>query len=180
MKLTLNGQERVLEGIDPDMPLLWAIRDMAGLTGTKFGCGRALCGACTVHVDGEPVRSCSFPVSAADGRSVTTIEGMGSENQLHPLQEAFRAEHGLQCGFCTPGILLTLKEYLARRPEATEAELRRALSGNLCRCTGYQNIVAAALRAAGRAASEPAAGVELQTPLGAAVMGEARRYMAGG
>src|SRR6266699_2743864 len=104
MKLMINGQERVLEGVDPDMPLLWAIRDMVGLTGTKFGCGQALCGACTVHVDGKPVRSCSFPVAQAAGAKLLTLEGLGTPERPHALQKAFIEEQAVQCGYCINGM----------------------------------------------------------------------------
>ena len=142
MKFTLNGEERVLEGFDPDMPLLWAIRDMAGLTGTKFGCGQAFCGACTVHVDGAPVRSCSFPASAAAGREVTTIEGV-SGPVARAVQGAWTRNSVPQCGYCQSGQIMMaialLSEYVRPSPE----DIETAMSGNLCRCGTYPRIKAA-------------------------------------
>jgi len=125
------------------------LRDELRYTGTHVGCEHGVCGACTVLVEGEPVRACLMFAVQADGLRLTTVEGLApSADRLHPLQEAFRARHALQCGFCTPGILMTLVAFLAEHPQPTEAEIREALSGNLCRCTGYQPIVAAALAAA--------------------------------
>jgi carbon-monoxide dehydrogenase large subunit len=168
VSFSVNGRPYRIS-VEPRTLLSDALREQCGLTGTHVGCEHGVCGACTVLDGGQPVRSCLMLAVQADGREFTTVEGLGTPGRLGTLQEAFRAEHGLQCGFCTPGILLTLEEYLAGHPEATEAELRGVLSGNLCRCTGYQNIVAAAVRAAGRAADEPAASIEPETPLGAAI-----------
>jgi aerobic carbon-monoxide dehydrogenase large subunit len=168
VSFTVNGCPYRIT-VEPRTLLSDALRQECSLTGTHVGCEHGVCGACTVLADGEPVRSCLMLAVQADGREFTTVEGLGTPGRLSALQETFRAEHGLQCGFCTPGILLTLEEYLTRHPEATEPELRGALSGNLCRCTGYQNIVTAALRAAGRPGEEPAPSLEPETPLGAAI-----------
>ena len=129
------------------------LRHELGLTGTHVGCEQGACGACTVLLDGEPVRSCLMLAVQADGHSIQTVEGLGTPDALHPLQQAFHEAHGLQCGFCTPGILMTLLPFLAANPNPTEAEIRVAISGNLCRCTGYQHIVDAVLLAAQRAAA---------------------------
>jgi carbon-monoxide dehydrogenase large subunit len=172
VSFTVNGQPYRV-AVEPRTLLSDALREQCGLTGTHVACEHGVCGACTVLDGGQPVRSCLMLAVQADGRDFTTVEGLSAPGELGPLQDAFRAEHGLQCGFCTPGILVTLTAYLTAHPEATEGELRDALSGNLCRCTGYQNIVAAAIRAAGRpagtahhAASPGKAG---GTPLGAAI-----------
>jgi carbon-monoxide dehydrogenase large subunit len=146
-EFTVNGQPYQLD-VEPRTLLSDALRDGCGLTGTHVGCEHGVCGACTVLLDGEPVRSCLMLAVQAGGRALTTVEGLATPETPSPLQQAFHAEHGLQCGFCTPGILLTLQAHLADHPDATETELRHALSGNLCRCTGYQNILGAALRAA--------------------------------
>jgi aerobic-type carbon monoxide dehydrogenase small subunit (CoxS/CutS family) len=155
IRLTVNGTERQAR-VMPRLLLADLLRDEFGLTGTHLGCEHGACGACTVLVDGEPVRSCLLFAVQADGCRVDTVEGLaGSDGTLDPLQEAFRARHALQCGFCTPGMLMTLAAYLREHPSPTESDIRETLSGNLCRCTGYQNIVqagldaAAALRAAG-------------------------------
>ncbi|MED4600993.1 (2Fe-2S)-binding protein [Paenibacillus validus] len=124
------------------------IRQDLGLTGTHVGCEQGVCGACTILLDGEAVRSCLTLAVQANGRSVTTIEGLGSPEQLHPIQEAFREKHGLQCGFCTPGFVITVSAYLAENPNPSEHEIREAISGNICRCTGYQNIVDSVIEAA--------------------------------
>ena len=142
VSLTINGQAKELD-VEPDTPLLWAIREQAGLTGTKYGCGIAQCGACTVHVDGQPVRSCSVPVSSVVGKKVTTIEGLARNGDLHPIQQGFWEKHGLQCGFCTPGMILAAHQLLERYPRPSEEQIRHQLEGNLCRCTGYHNIVKA-------------------------------------
>jgi len=145
---TINGQfyER---SIEPRLLLSDFLRHELGLTGTHVGCEHGVCGACTVLFDGQPVRSCLMFAVQADGHSITTVEGLAPNMaDLHPLQQAFWEAHGLQCGFCTPGILMTLVSYLAENPTPTEVEVREALSGNLCRCTGYQHIVDAALLAA--------------------------------
>ena len=147
VSVTINGEAR--EGrVEPRLLLSDFIRHEVGLTGTHVGCEHGVCGACTVLLDGAPVRSCLMLAVQADGASVETVESLADGETLHPLQEAFRHEHGLQCGYCTPGILMTLKPFLAANPTPTDAEIRRALSGNLCRCTGYQQIVAAVRRAA--------------------------------
>ncbi len=152
IRLTVNGAERQAR-VMPRLLLADLLREEFGLTGTHLGCEHGACGACTVLVDGEPVRSCLLFAVQADGCRVQTVEGLaarGSQRDevLHPLQEAFRQRHALQCGFCTPGILMTLAAYLREHPWPTEADIRETLSGNLCRCTGYQNIVLAALDAA--------------------------------
>jgi carbon-monoxide dehydrogenase small subunit len=130
--------------------LVHYLRDVLGLTGTHVGCDTSQCGACTVLLDGAAVKACTVLAVQADGSQVTTIEGMATNGRLHPLQEAFRQEHGLQCGFCTPGMIMTAADLLARNPSPDEGQIRHALEGNLCRCTGYHNIV----RAVGRAARE--------------------------
>ena len=154
-RLTVNGTERQAR-VMPRLLLADLLREEFGLTGTHLGCEHGACGACTVLVDGEPVRSCLLFAVQADGCRVDTVEGLaGADGALHPLQEAFRVRHALQCGFCTPGMLMTLTAYLREHSSPTESDIREVLSGNLCRCTGYQNIVqagldaAAALRAAG-------------------------------
>jgi carbon-monoxide dehydrogenase small subunit len=155
IRLTVNGTERQAR-VMPRLLLADLLREEFGLTGTHLGCEHGACGACTMLVDGEPVRSCLLFAVQADGCRVETVEGLaGPDGALHPLQEAFRARHALQCGFCTPGMLMTLTAYLREHPSPAEADIREILSGSLCRCTGYQNIVqagldaAAALRAAG-------------------------------
>jgi isoquinoline 1-oxidoreductase alpha subunit len=147
VELTINGRAHTVD-IDPQMPLLWAIRDIIGLTGTKFGCGKALCGACTVHVDGEPVRACSFPVSAAAGRAVTTIEGLSADG-MHPVQVAWRELNVPQCGYCQSGQIMSAAALLARTPRPTDDDIDTAMSGNLCRCGTYTRIRQAIHRAAG-------------------------------
>ena len=134
---------------EPDMPLLWAIRDLAGLTGTKYGCGKALCGACNVHLDGQVVRSCVIPLSAAAGRDVTTIEGLDSEGN-HPVQLAWREFNVAQCGYCQPGQIMSAVALLERVPEPSDADIDAAMSGNLCRCGTYTRIRAAIHKAAER------------------------------
>ena len=147
VSVTINGGAH--EGhVEPRLLLSDFIRHNAGLTGTHVGCEHGVCGACTVLLDGAPVRSCLMFAVQADGASVETVESLADGETLHPLQEAFRREHGLQCGYCTPGILMTLKPFLEANPAPSDDEIRRALSGNLCRCTGYQQIVAAVRRAA--------------------------------
>jgi carbon-monoxide dehydrogenase small subunit len=148
VSMTVNGRERSAE-VEPRLLLVHFLRDTLGLTGTHVGCDTSNCGACTVHVDGEAVKSCTVLAVQADGSAVTTIEGMGSIESLHPLQEAFWANHGLQCGYCTPGMIMAAADLLERNPEPSEKDVREALAGNLCRCTGYQNIVKAVLGAAG-------------------------------
>lgn len=147
----VNGTEQRID-VDPEMPLLWALRDVLGLTGTKYGCGQALCGACTVHLDGEVVRACVTPVRRAEGRSVTTIEGLSPDGG-HPLQRAW-VELGVpQCGFCQAGQIMTAAALLTKRPRPSDAEIDQSLAGNLCRCGTYTRIRAAVRRAAGIAAN---------------------------
>ena len=145
--VTINGETHERR-VESRLLLSDFIRHEAGLTGTHVGCEHGVCGACTVLFDGAPVRSCLMFAVQADGASVETVESLADDEALHPLQEAFRHEHGLQCGYCTPGILMTLKPFLDANPAPSDAEIRRALSGNLCRCTGYQQIVSAVRRAA--------------------------------
>ena len=138
--ISLNVNGRVLQAdVEPDTPLLWALRDGLGLTGTKFGCGMAQCGACTVHLDGEPVRSCVTPVSSVGNRKITTIEGL-SPDGTHPLQLAWVAEQVPQCGYCQSGQIMAAAALLARTPEPTDEDIDRAMAGNICRCGTYQRI----------------------------------------
>ena len=150
--LNVNGFRYPIE-IEPTRSLLSVLRDDLGLTGTKEGCDDSECGACMVLVDGRPVNSCSYLALQADGREITTVEGLAKNGELHPLQAAFLDEGGVQCGFCTPGMLISAEALLRRNPDPTEEEVRVALSGNLCRCTGYQSITNAVLRAAEELAS---------------------------
>ena len=147
MKLTINGEPQQLD-LDPDMPLLWAIRESLGLTGTKFGCGKGLCGACTVHLDGVAVRSCQTPVSAAEGRSVTTIEGLDPEGR-HPLQLAWVEAQAPQCGYCQSGQIMQAAALLAANPKPSRDEIAAHMGGNLCRCMTYDRIAKAIETAAG-------------------------------
>jgi carbon-monoxide dehydrogenase small subunit len=147
VRLDVNGVEHNLE-VEPRLLLVHALRDELGLTGTRVGCDTSNCGACTVHLDGKAVKSCTVLAVQADGASITTIEGLGGEDDLHPVQEAFWNNHGLQCGFCTPGMIMAAAAILAENPNPTEEEVRHGLEGNLCRCTGYHNIVRAVLDAA--------------------------------
>ncbi len=142
MKLNINGRVRDIQA-EADTPLLWAIREQAGLTGTKYGCGVAQCGACTVHLDGAAIRSCVMPVAGAEGKQITTIEGLATNGEMHPMQAAFKECHGLQCGFCTPGMVMSAIDLVNRYPKASEQTIREELDGNFCRCTGYHNIVRA-------------------------------------
>jgi carbon-monoxide dehydrogenase small subunit len=142
MQAVVNGVARD-DQIEARTLLVHYLRDVLGLTGTHIGCDTTNCGACTVHLNGESVKSCTVLAAQAEGAEITTIEGIGSEGDLHPLQEAFWSEHGLQCGFCTPGMIMAAADLLARNPDPTEAEIREGLEGNLCRCTGYHNIVKA-------------------------------------
>ena len=150
--LTVNGVARTAE-VEPRALLAYVLRDQLDLTGTHIGCDTSQCGACTLHLDGRAVKSCTVLAMQAEGHAITTIEGLsgdrGGGGGLHPLQQAFWEKHGLQCGFCTPGMIMTAADLLAAKPKPTEAEIRHALDGNLCRCTGYQNIVAAVQAAAG-------------------------------
>ncbi len=157
ISVTINGQ-KYEEEVEVRFHLADFIRQQLGLTGTHLGCEHGVCGACTILLNGQSARSCLMLAVQADGQEILTIEGIApSEDELHPLQEAFRDNHGLQCGFCTPGMLTTLLEFLEENPDPTEEEVRIAISGNLCRCTGYQGIVAAALDAAKRLQAEKAA-----------------------
>ncbi|MBU6287236.1 MAG: (2Fe-2S)-binding protein [Chloroflexota bacterium] len=144
----INGEDHELY-TDPHRTLLEVVRDTIGLTGTKEGCGTGDCGACTVLLDGKPVNSCLVLAPEVDGQEVTTIEGLASEGRLHPVQQAFVSESGLQCGICTPGMVMSAVALLRRNPEPTETEIRYAIAGNLCRCTGYDKIVRAIEAAAG-------------------------------
>jgi carbon-monoxide dehydrogenase small subunit len=140
--VTVNGQEHSLE-VESRLLLVHLLREKLGLTGTHVGCDTTSCGACTVLVDGVPIKSCTHFAVQVDGREVKTVEGLAQDGQLHPIQEGFREEHGLQCGFCTPGMMLVSAALLEEKPDPSEEEIRWALSGNICRCTGYQNIVKA-------------------------------------
>jgi carbon-monoxide dehydrogenase small subunit len=155
--LTVNGERRELD-VEPRRLLVQAIREDLDLTGTHVGCDTSQCGACTVLVDGHAIKSCAMLAVQADGASIMTIEGLTPTEGLHPVQAAFREEHGLQCGFCTPGMIMTTVDLLAANPDPTEAEIRQGLEGNLCRCTGYQNIVAAIRTAAASMRDAGAAG----------------------
>jgi len=146
--LRVNGTSHAVD-VDPDTPLLWVLRDDVRLTGTKFGCGVAQCGACTVHIDGLPIKSCTILAQQVEGKDVLTIEGLAKDGKLHPMQEMFREHHALQCGFCTPGMVMSAIDMVKRHNyQLDEATVRRELEGNLCRCTGYHNIVKAILAAA--------------------------------
>jgi carbon-monoxide dehydrogenase small subunit len=147
VSVTVNGVAREAE-VEPRTLLVYFLRETLGLTGTNVGCDTSSCGACTVLVDGESVKSCTMLAAQADGREVTTIEGLATDGQLHPIQEAFHRNHGLQCGFCTPGMIMAAASYLEENPTPTEEQVREALEGNLCRCTGYHNIVKSILDAA--------------------------------
>ena len=149
IRFSINGDKKVAE-VEPRLLLAHLIRQGLRLTGTHMGCDTTNCGACTVLVDGRPVKSCTMLAVQADGHEITTVEGLASASELHPLQEGFKEEHGLQCGFCTPGMMLSAKALLDANPDPTEEEVRWALSGNLCRCTGYQNIVKSVLWAAAK------------------------------
>ena len=155
--LTVNGRKREDE-VEPRLLLVHYLRDVAGLTGTHVGCDTSQCGACTVHVDGKAIKSCTMFAVQAEGATITTIEGMADGEKLHPLQQAFWDEHGLQCGFCTPGFIMASAYLLAENPNPTEDEIRKGLEGNLCRCTGYVNIIKSVQSAAASmsAADKPA------------------------
>jgi carbon-monoxide dehydrogenase small subunit len=147
IRVEING--RAHEGdVEPRALLSDFIRHGAGLTGTKVGCEQGVCGACTVQLDGEPVRSCLMLAVQANGRALRTVEGLAADGELHPLQRAFHDAHALQCGFCTPGFLMSMEAFLRERPDPDEEEIRQALAGNLCRCTGYLGIIDAVQRAA--------------------------------
>jgi carbon-monoxide dehydrogenase small subunit len=149
LTLTINNQQREDE-VEPRMLLVHYLRDVAGLTGTHVGCETSLCGACTVLIDGNAVKSCTVLAVQTDGAKVTTVEGLAQDGQLHPVQEGFWEEHGLQCGYCTPGMIMASVDLLSRNPNPSEAEIRHALEGNLCRCTGYQHIIKAVQYAANK------------------------------
>jgi carbon-monoxide dehydrogenase small subunit len=155
VSLTINGRQHAAD-VEPRLLLVDFIRGELRLTGTHIGCDTTSCGACTVLLDGEPVKSCTMLTVQADGRSLTTVEGLASGAELHPVQTGFHEEHGLQCGFCTPGMMLVAAALLERDPDPTERDIRWAISGNVCRCTGYVNIVKA-VRHAARLRSEAAA-----------------------
>ena len=147
VSLAVNGVRHELD-LEPRELLVYVLRDRLGLTGTNVGCDTSSCGACTVLLNGESVKACTLLGVQADGMELTTIEGLSSNGDLHPLQQAFHEQHGLQCGYCTPGMVMAAVSLLSETPEPSEAEIRHALEGNLCRCTGYQNIVAAVRAAA--------------------------------
>lgn len=153
INLTINGK-KYSPDVEPRLLLIHYLRDSAGLTGSHIGCETSLCGACTIELDGKAVKSCSVFAAQADGANITTIEGLAVDGKLHAMQEAFWNQHGLQCGFCTPGMIMACKQILDRNPQPTEEEIRHGIEGNLCRCTGYQHIVnsvkAAAAAGAGR------------------------------
>ena len=157
VSVTVNGEAREAD-VEPRLLLVHLLRDVFGLTGTHIGCDSSNCGACTVHVDGISAKACTMLAVQVDGREVKTIEGMASEPTLHPLQQAFWDEHGLQCGFCTPGMIMQSAWLLEQNPDPTEDEIRAGIAGNLCRCTGYVNIVKSIQQAAAemRAAEAPA------------------------
>jgi len=156
LNLTVNGERRE-DDVEPRLLLVHYLRDVAGLTGTHVGCETSLCGACTVLVDGKAVKSCTMLAVQASDANVTTIEGLATDGKLHPLQEGFWEEHGLQCGFCTPGMIMTAADLLSRKPNPSEGEIRHALEGNICRCTGYQHIIKAIQYAASKMAAGKAA-----------------------
>ena len=147
--ITINGVKHTHE-VEPRLLLVHFIRELAGLTGTHVGCDTSQCGACTIHLNGQAVKSCTMLAVQADGAQIGTIEGMAKDGKLHPIQEGFWEKHGLQCGYCTPGMMMTSCALLARTKEPTEQDIREAISGNLCRCTGYVNIVQAVQYAAAK------------------------------
>jgi aerobic carbon-monoxide dehydrogenase small subunit len=148
--LTINGK-KYSHSVEPRLLLIHYLREVVGLTGPHIGCETSLCGACTIHVDGKAIKSCSMFAVQADGRDVLTIEGLAKDGKLDPMQEAFWNEHGAQCGFCTPGMIMTAKQVIERNPYPTDEEIRHGIEGNLCRCTGYQHIVNAVRAAAAKA-----------------------------
>ena len=156
LSLTINGEHRE-DDVDPRTLLVHYIREVVGLTGTHVGCETSLCGACTIHLNGQAVKSCTILAVQAEGAQLTTIEGLGTEGGLHPLQEGFWEEHGLQCGYCTPGMIMAAAELLQRTQNPSDAEIREALEGNLCRCTGYQHIINAIQHAAAKMRTRKAA-----------------------
>jgi carbon-monoxide dehydrogenase small subunit len=151
IRVKVNGQDREAE-VEPRLLLVHFIRDVLGLTGTHVGCDTTNCGACTILLDGRAIKSCTAFAVQADGREIRTVEGVASNGKLHALQEGFKEEHGLQCGFCTPGMIMSACALLERNPHPTEEQIRWGISGNLCRCTGYQNIVKAVQYAANKSA----------------------------
>jgi len=155
ISLTVNGTEHELS-VEPRSLLIHVLRDELGYTGPNVGCESSMCGACTIHLDGDAVKSCTVLAVQADGREVTTVEGLADDGEFHPIQEGFQEEHGLQCGYCTPGMMMTATQLLEDNPDPTREEIREALEGNLCRCTGYQNIVRAVENAAEKMQEQPA------------------------
>ncbi|HEX5904002.1 MAG TPA: (2Fe-2S)-binding protein [Actinomycetota bacterium] len=155
VSVTVNGVAREAD-VEPRTLLVYFLRETLGLTGTNVGCDTSSCGSCTILLDGESVKSCTLLAAQVDGKAITTIEGMATDGELHPIQEAFRRNHGLQCGFCTPGMVMAAASYLIENPSPTEEEVRHSLEGNLCRCTGYHNIVKSILDAAGEPAGAKA------------------------
>ena len=153
VEVTVNGERREAD-VEARLLLVHWLRDHLGLTGTHVGCDTTNCGACTVHLDGDAVKGCTVLAVQADGAEVTTIEGLSKNGELHPLQQAFWDNHGLQCGFCTPGMIMAAADLLTRNPNPTDEQIRHGLEGNLCRCTGYQNIVRAVREASGQSTSE--------------------------
>ena len=147
--VTVNGETQT-DDVEPRLLLVHYLRETLGLTGTHVGCETSLCGACTVHLNGEAVKSCTLLAVQADGSSVTTIEGLEQDGKMHPLQDGFWEEHGLQCGYCTPGMIMAAHQLLSRNPNPSEQEIRHGIEGNLCRCTGYQHIVKAVQHAAAK------------------------------
>ena len=149
VRVTVNGEQRESE-VEARLLLVHYLRETLGLTGTNVGCDTSNCGACTIHFNGESVKSCTMLAVQADGAEITTIEGLATDGELHPMQAAFSKNHGLQCGYCTPGMIMAGVDLLNRNPHPTEEEVRHGLEGNLCRCTGYHNIVKSVLDAAGQ------------------------------
>ncbi len=156
IQLEINGKS-VAREVEPRLLLVHFLRDVLGLTGTKVGCDTSQCGACTVLMDGKAVKSCTVLAVQADGSQIITIEGLAHDGEYHPVQQAFWEQHGLQCGYCTPGMIMSVLDLLQQHPQPTEAEIREGLEGNLCRCTGYHNIVRAVQEAATRLQAEPVA-----------------------
>jgi aerobic carbon-monoxide dehydrogenase small subunit len=152
ISITVNGVRRELD-VEPRQLLVYTLREQLGLTGTNVGCDTTSCGACTVHLDGESVKSCTLLAVQADGHDVTTIEGLASNGELHAMQQAFHEHHALQCGYCTPGMIMAATSFLNEHPNPTDDEIRHGLEGNLCRCTGYHNIVKAVRAVAGTGAA---------------------------
>jgi carbon-monoxide dehydrogenase small subunit len=155
ISLTVNGTDHELT-VEPRSLLIHVLRDELGYTGPNVGCESSMCGACTIHLDGDAVKSCTVLAVQAGGREVTTVEGLADDGEFHPIQEGFQEEHGLQCGYCTPGMMMTATQLLDDNPDPTGDEIREALEGNLCRCTGYQNIVRAVETAAEKMQEQPA------------------------